>query len=356
MIIYYILLEFYLLFAYFFIMKKYHNLLSILFLFQLLIFFTIKDANYFDFNQYKFYFSYADFNNIPGYPELSYSYLSALLKYFNLDFIYISMIYYGLTFYFMYLSIRKYSKSLILSLLIYILMPIFFLSQYITIRQALSISLFIYAILSIKDNKKYLGYSLFLMAVIFHYSSLMAIFIFIVLKGLINTKKSTYFYISIILLAMILSLYTNLLITSVINIINIGLINKYLQYVDMENSQNFIRTLFYSIVYFLTLFLYINEKKVSQINIILFNLYTIGLFITIMGSGNMNVNRLSNFFLIFLIFLLPNIILSKTSKIKFSSRQFILIIILILFSIYYYNGIVSKNEIYLQYRTIFNKG
>jgi len=356
MIIYYILLEFYLLFIYFFVKKKYHNLLSIFFLFQLLIFFTIKDANYFDFNQYKFYFSYADFNNIPAYPEFSYSYLSALLKYFNLDFIYISMIYYGLSFYFMYLSIRKYSKSLILSLLIYTLMPIFFLSQYITIRQSLSISLFVYAVLSIKDDKKYLGYCLFLMAIIFHYSSMIAIFIFILFKGLINTKKSSYFYISIILIAAVLSLYVNSLIAGLINIINIDLINRYEKYVNMENTQNFVRALFYFIIYLMILFLYSNEKKVSQINIILFNLYTIGMFITTIGSGNMNINRLSNFFLIFLIFLLPNLVLSRTNKLIFSSRQFILIIILILFSIYYYNGIVSKNEVYLQYRTIFNKG
>ena len=105
--------------------------------------------------------------------------------------------------------------------------------------------------------------------------------------------------------------------------------------------------------YFFMLFVFINYKSKDDYKTnFTFNLFTIGVVIMILGLSNMNINRFANYFMIFIIVALPNLLLSNNNSLKYSQRLSLLFGLIIFLSIYYYMGILKEKDVFLTYKSI----
>jgi hypothetical protein len=324
--LYYIFLEF-CFFSLLILPKKFRKTGLIIILMFVTLFLSTKEPTYYDLINYKEMFEYANINQL-FYPEISFVILSSLLKKIGLNFYYLTTIYYGLMFYFLYKGISNFTKHYEISFIIFLLFPIFFLSDYIALRQAVAISLFFYSIsLFLKRKKSFYFYAL--LSISFHYSAFFAYIIFFLISKFLSKKFHFVKYIIVIILSYLLSFIFLDILVNLVNIFSsITVIQKYALLSDTIQRYNYyitkeqfhtnvIRTLIYTSLYLFILLIFLNCKKNNNNNI-LFNLFTIGIVITILGSSNMNVNRFANYFMIFVIVLIPNLLLStiKLSKLQ----------------------------------------
>ena len=326
---------------------------SVIFLLQLLLLLALKDGQYFDFNQYRKFFQSADVSSIPAYPEPSYYYISIFFKSIGLDFYAMGLLYYGLAFLFIYLAIARCSQSPLCSLFIYLAMPIFFLSQYIAMRQALSIAIFLYAtMLAVERKKSYVSWALLLSGALIHYSMLIPIFIFACLRKFLYIKFSPLVYSVLVLVSFCLAFSNTAIFQVAFGIFDFPIFARYENRVAGDSAVNILRSLVYIGVYFIVLWLFSWKKIVPTFEIVAFNLFSIGMCLTLLGSGLMDVNRLSNYFLIFIIILIPNFVTTRNSRLSQGFRRFTEAALVVVFVNYFYYGIYNNHEVFLNYKML----
>jgi len=350
---YYIALEFSFIFL-FFIEKRYRKFILLITLAIVTFFLSSKIPTYYDLINYKNMFEWVDINNIGIYPEIGFVGIASLLKWMGLNFYSLTMIFYGSMFYFLYKGINNFTKYYETSFLIFLLFPIFFLSDYIALRQALAIALFFYTIsLFLIGEKKFIYFLLLSLTV--HYSVLLAYVIFFIFNKYISKRFNLYFYILIITTTFFTAFFIKNILLNMLTIL--PFVSTYSHYLLGEFQLNIARTIVYISFYFFILFLFISykDKNNSLINS-LFNLYTIGMIITLLGMSNMNINRFANYFMIFIIVLIPNLLLSPKSAIKYNQRILITFIFFVFLSVYYYSGILAVKDVFLTYDNVFLGG
>jgi hypothetical protein len=240
-----------------------------LYLFILVIFWGLKEGDYYDFIVYKRVFYDADISNISIYPEISYIFLSVLFKSLGLDFYFLTPTYYTLLAIFLCKAISISTIYREHAFLYFILFPIFFLSGYIAMRQIVAISIFFYSVLYFHQKGKF-PFLLFLITCLFHYSAILAYFIYFIFHKFINRRFEMYVYLILIAVAIGFSFYFKELMFIIFPYLP-SLLSKYTYYLSSDQEVKLLRIIFYLFLYFviLILFSYTKENNNKVINVIL---------------------------------------------------------------------------------------
>ncbi len=354
MIYIYLLLEIFFLISFitFCINKRFSKILLLFSLLILILFLSFKEGFYYDFINYKNMFEHVSIENNSIYPEITYVVLSLLIRSLNLDFYWLQFLYYSISILFIYKGFRKVSLSVELSFLLFLLIPIFFLSGYIAMRQFLSLSLFFFGtVLYILERKK-IGIIYILISILFHYSTFLAVILIFAFQKILQKKYNILLYILFIFISFCFISLSKLFWDYILSFLNlIPVVQNYSKYLIHLDEYNVVRVILYTFLYMLILTIFFISNVSTEKTVVLLNLYTIGEMFTVLGGFSMNINRFANYFLIFMIPLIVNLIIGKNHIPKYF-KIIILLSFIIILSVYYYIGILKIPDVFLDYKNI----
>lgn len=236
-------------------------------------------------------------------------------------------------------TIKMYSENYFFSILIFLSIPIFYLMSFTIIRQYVAISIIFFSIKYI-FNRNIIKYMILIfIASIFHITALIAFPLYFAYKVRFTKKIS--------LLIILFSFYIASLIPNILEIY----FPYYYFYVSENANSGKSLLYFFLLIFFFILFhyKYIKDEK----SCFYYNTYVIGvaLYCLLIQLGEV-APRVSYYYLIFLILLIPSTI--KFYKIK--QAYFIILIMTILlysFNFYLFNKNENKNP-YIPYNTFIN--
>lgn len=271
-------------------------------------------------------FSYSDILFSEKHVEPSFVFLVYLFKDLKYSYVYIFAFYSILTIYYWYKAL-KLNNSLFWGMFAIITLSILF-SSFNVIRQSAAMAIFLYSVHFLddeyKNTKKYVLYILF--ASIFHTSAL----IMLLIIPLVNIKPNMKVYIIIAIifyLGGILGIWNKL-----INII-FTYSFFYTRYIgdDLQTDARLGSGIMYSVLFIVYLyFMYISKGKYLYTNILF-----IGLILFCIATGNLNINRISNYFLNVIVLILPYVAKQRRHKNHLIASIFLL---LSLYSITLFRG------------------
>ncbi len=230
------------------------------------------------------------------------------------------------TLYLISTTVKKYSDNYFLSILIFITIPIFYLMSFSIIRQFLAIAIVFYAIRFIINRNLFKFIIFVLIASLFHYSALISLPMYF----LYRVKFTKIFSLIIIFLSIFISPFLSKI-----------LILYFPYYSNYFNNASHGKSLLY-FLFFILIFIFMHYKYIKDYRTsFYFNVYTIGisLYIMFIQLGDVGI-RISYYYLIFLIFLIPSIL--KIYKVK---QAYFIMIILTLF-IYIFNFYLFEKNNY----------
>ena len=251
---------------------------------------------------------------------------------------------------FSYLGIRKYSTNIGLSLLTFISIPTLYFLSMSTVRfhSALAIMFFAY---QYAEKRKY-GIFLFWLAIAFlmHKSSILTILLIPLTR--INLKRKS------LIVIYVASFTGSLIIQSILSFLSQGensLVVTFIEYSKREGGNSFSKLPYlYHIVNILLLLFY--NKIVEKDKIVsgyMVTTYSIGCSIMqFLIFQNIISYRLSSYFVIFIIVLLPVLILNNRWK-KINSILIYSILLVLFFYSFYLTTLINDISPYLPYQTIF---
>lgn len=264
------------------------------------------------------------FNN--NYPvEFGFRLLSYSINLFGLNSQWIIIIMNFISITFTYISINKYSEDKILSVLVFF--PLFLMFDMHASRTAVAMSICLYGFRYILEKKFIKYFICVFIASNFHKSALITLLLYPFVSIKVNTISST-----VILFLCVILVKTVGINELVINILNLlGLDRLSYRFYEYTQSTRFgyeyklydPRLMLNVIIYYMsTIFCKFTEKKEKffQRSVLL------GIIISILFSQNtVFVTRLSNFFNIYLIFLIPLICKKSIVKQKDIIRLFFIL-------------------------------
>jgi hypothetical protein len=230
-----------------------------------------------------------------------------------------------------FIAFYRLSPYPYLSILIYFL-SYFWLHEYIQVRAGVATGLFLLATKDLSDGKKWNYFIKSFFAILFHWSSIILIPIYFIRK--INLK-----FIIILPLIGILLYFLKFdiegLIIYYLSLLGIDLTyyNLYAGYKDQINIFNFIAISYILIYIIITSLIMVNNKIFTKYEIILYKLFSFGIFIFyVMSKLNSPVVafRLQEYFNVVLLILLPSIIN------KFKQKYIVASIIVAYFCLNFY--------------------
>lgn len=349
-----------------FIKKKYHSSLS----FSILILFTILryDVGW----DYRWYYHLAkrhEFLEIPFFPKNILNYINKfdweVWEYYRLELLnkiiyktnwffklspqFVIVLYGVITLIFIKKGIEKNIKKRYRSKNIYLTfyaLPLFYLNTLNYMRQGVAVSLIFYSYTFIKRKKLFKFILLVVIATLFHKTAIITLIIYFLSDIKISRK--------IYLIILIIGLFFDEIFKTVTLRYNIPLIVDYRGYIKNSFGAGG-RKLFYVILLIglVILILSFIDKKFYQKNNFLISIVLIGVFIycSLISLGHLGP-RMSMYFLIFILYLVPEI---ERSLLKFKIKKYIfsifLLIILILQLYSDKNNIVRSQ--YVPYKIIF---
>jgi len=349
----------------------------------IILFVGFKDIMSPDFERYAY--TYENIENF-GFDafEPFFVIMSYFLKSLGFDYYALFFIFAFLTILFILLGIREFSKHYAMAMLLYLLVPGFFLNMFIEMRQTLAIAMVFYAV-GLILNKKKLGFLFAFLSIITHYSAIFFWLIFIIFKNFLSKEHSSWFYVISLVVSFVLVVIFRLdiVIFNFLFIIFNGLgsflpfLQKYLIYLDFllsgEVSQvqaQLIKNIFYILnTLFLLYILKCTIKEIKEnnnnirlmvdlkINNYLINFLTVGVIILNISFHIAEVSRLAYYFLIFQIVLIPNVILKIPNLyLRYLSFIIILFIYISMFikGLFYFSD-EAQSYIFLHYKNILFK-
>lgn len=263
----------------------------------------------------------------------------------------------GMVFY----AIFKYSKSPVLSIIIYFLGSFFFGSMNI-VRQFLAMFIILVSYrLLFSEKYKFLYIIPVIIATLFHTMSLIYLVLLFLNKKPIKLK----YVVIMIMLILVIGLGLGKIVDYIIN--NTSLQNdinilKYVKYFKIEFLLNWTNIISESIIYFFIYKCYwelSNRGEIENEATFFYNLQTVAMFCTILSIYYPLFFRITLAFTIFQILSIPyfwNKFKFKESKIltvQTRATIFILIIIGIFSTRLIYSNVILENEEVVPYRTIF---
>jgi hypothetical protein len=254
------------------------------------------------------------------------------------------MIFAYLTLKMVYDSINLYSINPLLSWVVYYSMPLFFFAALSTIRQSLATAIVFYSYKYVKEKKFILFFLLILIGSLFHVSAVIGVLILPLVVFPISKTKN--------IILLILSFFVSTLIYNyLINLSGgIGSLTRLQSYIlnDEIVKPNKILYLYYAIGVF-NLLLYDKLIRTNNRNKDFISLFNFGLIIfNLLSFEPISSLRISAFFLLFIIYLVPYYVELFTPKDQIIVQFFILSSFLALSFFYIYLYVSSYNEFFLE--------
>ena len=262
--------------------------------------------------------------------------ISAFLNFYPLTFIFFGWI----TLLLIYKSINKNSITPTISWLVYYSLPLFFFASLSTIRQSIATALLLYSYEYLKEKKDIKFILTISVATLFHISGLIGLLFWIIVKYPLNKKYN--------IILFIFPLFANNIIINIIEraFLENGFFSALSWYLKAENEGTSKLQYLYYILGIINLFFYDKLIRLDKSNRIMISFVTFGVFIfNVLSFEPISATRISAFFLIFLMYLIP-----YYSKIFPNARKIIeqsLVLILIAISFFYlwiYIDTYIKNE------------
>ncbi len=275
---------------------------------------------------YNYHFFYITYENNINEPLFNLSLY--VLNIFSSDSQLMFFLYSFFTIIFVYIAIKKYTKYVKTSFLIYLLIPGLYLNTFSIVRQGIAESILFLAFFYFIYKKNYKSFFvLSCIAFLFHYPVIIAVSIIIIFYPLFKKQFSTTAYMIMIIISILLYKIN-------IATILLGLaVGKYAAYLDMIYSVS-ITKLIISNCFVIGLILFKKRFVRSTEDNFLLNIVFIGTIMINIFADFTPVTRLSYYFLIFQIILVPKLIYSfKSNNNKF--------LFLVLF-VFYYSAMFSN--------------
>ena len=278
----------------------------------------------------------------------------AYLEFYPIVFIIFSF----LTLYFVHKSITRYSSNHALSWLVFYCLPLFFLASLSTIRQSVATAIILFSFKYIYEKKHLKFLLLIWISTLLHYSSIIGLLLIFICKKPFNKTTNIILIFSSFILSEFIYNYLEIF----LNIDN-SMIKRYVAfYLDADlHSPTKLQYIYYSIAV-LNIFVYDKLVSFNPLNKIFIAISSFGIFLfNILSFEPVTASRISAFFIIFWIFLIP-----EYSKLfEFRSKKIINFMIYSLFIIMFFlylniyvtafeSGLNEKNS-FIPYKSwIFN--
>jgi len=278
----------------------------------------------------------------------------AYLEFYPIVFIIFSF----LTLYFVHKSITRYSSNHALSWLVFYCLPLFFLASLSTIRQSVATAIVLFSFKYIYEKKHLKFLLLILISTLLHYSSIIGLLLIFICKKPFNKTTNIILIFSSFIFSEFIYNYLEIF----LNIDN-SMIKRYVAfYLDADlHSPTKLQYIYYSIAV-LNIFVYDKLVSLNPLNKIFIAISSFGIFLfNILSFEPVTASRISAFFIIFWIFLIP-----EYSKLfEFRSKKIIKFMIYSLFIIMFFlylniyvtafeSGLNEKNS-FIPYKSwIFN--
>jgi len=297
--------------------KPFHNVFIIMSALILILFSGLRDSSVgTDTNSYVYSYllSQQDFSSLfvdtLSNIEIGYQFLETIAHQFSHQYFSLLLVIALLTIFFQFKGIYALSKSPVTSIFILITLG-FFTFSFNAARQAIALSIFIYSIQFIVNNK-FRHFLLFIMfGYLFHKSIIVTLPLYFLFRLKFNVK-----------LIIILLISTMVSISYFDDIMNIGLLisDKYSIYTILEASGGQMLTIAYAIfgIFFIFMKSFLKEKDFKEYDIYL-NLYSIGTiiyFIVQLAGAYIEITRLAIYFLSSAIFIWPIIFKRVSNDLK----------------------------------------
>lgn len=247
---------------------------------------------------------------------------------------------------------KKYSINPLLSLSTYFLFPVLYLESLSTVRNSVAYSLCFIAYFCFIERKYFFTIALFLLSIGFHYSALFAIFLLVPYFIRISPR--------ILLIIYLFSFFaSSYILNSIMSLVpNNLLVVKLMQYAFEESEGGDKLSL---ILNFMALVVFYCWNKISNYNreaTLHFAFFVIGCILWNIFSFDVSLRlRLSSYFLIFAVLVVPEVL----SFMPFRKKQSLMIVLLFLITFFmasmyiqisYYKQTASKVSS-IPYQTIF---
>ena len=276
-----------------------------------------------DWERYRI--TYESVQNIPFYSfEPSFIIISLALKYFNLSYHFLFTVYAAITFYFLYKGATNFTDSADLPILLYLMIPGFFLNLFVELRQGASVAMAFYATsLLFKHgfkNKKYAIAIYAILSILFHYSALIYWLVLLLSRKITDKAHARITYVITITASM--AIPTSFLIAIIYKTIYPFLMQKYQSYMDLfmyatgslaESGQILKDAAYFTIAMVFIFWKYDYEVEFPKI-IRPINLFIYGVILLNLLSAMSDLSRVAYYFLIYQIVIWPSIIRSIHNK------------------------------------------
>lgn len=216
--------------------------------------------------------------------------------------------------------ILKQSKMIWLSYFLFITLGYYFMT-FNTLRQCIAMGILLCSLKKIEERKFFYFLSYYFIAILFHYTSCLFILLYFIYPVSINRKFIVTTFISSVLVV----LFSKKVVLFLIN-----KIPKYRFYIDIIHSGEGLKL--YFLYLFLFFVLYIFGKNTLKKQKILYQMFAIALVLQGLSFYFSVAARLTNYFSISLIILIPNIIFIQKDK----RMRAIYLLFLYLFSMTYF--------------------
>lgn len=254
----------------------------------------------------------------------------------------------------LYKVVQKYSKDPALSLAIYILFPVFFIESMSIIRNAVAFTLVFAAFISFIDKKYLYALVLFITAIGFHISALVAI----LLLPIYYLKRDNIFnWILYIISLGLSSVVMTILVALTPSLPLLEVVTSYVLKGDLGAGDTMMILL--NFIGLINLIFWNKLKAVDNRNILWLNIVNWGIVLwNVFGFEGTLRLRLSLFFLIFMIILLPSYIYIVGSRYQKLVKEVICLFFLLIFSSSFYINIESHLRTgdkisFLPYQSVF---
>lgn len=243
--------------------------------------------------------------------------VSSYINFFPLAFIFFSFT----TLYLVYLFIKYYSNDKLLSWLVYYSMPLFFFASLSTIRQSIAMSVLLFSFRYLDQRRNCLFIFSIILASCFHISAVLGIFLFI----LYNYPLKKHFGIFLVLISFFFSAYLKSYIID-FESSNILLNRFILFYVGSEIPPPSILQYLYFFLVFITYLLYDKLVSINKNNIKFISFIYFGIIIyNILSFEPVSALRISAFFLIYWVVVIPDFIRIHSLSNQIILRNFVIL-------------------------------
>ena len=257
----------------------------------------------YDFSNYKNFYTNSNAEKLEPLFNLSVNFLNLFssdsqLMFFIYSFFTVGIIYFVLT------KATPYVKT---SFLIFLLIPGLYLNSFSILRQGLAESIFVLAAYYlIYENKRLNFWFYSALAVGFHYTAFVPTIVLFIFRRALTFNYPIIFYIIILFFSILL--YNLSFANSILSLP----VYKFQTYLKLEHETGFLKLITLNL--FLLLFIFFKKRYIKdKSDLFLLNFLVLGVCFTNVFSDFAPATRLSYYFLIFQIILVPKLIYSWTN-------------------------------------------